>query len=89
MKHRIIAVMLLSLMLSMLFMPLAVIADDSKSIIKGMVQAPADYSVGFTKFDYGFLHLYGRYHLGGYLDAYDRVWVYWPLEWVFWRLPPE
>ena len=46
MKHRITAVILLSLMLSMLFMPLSVLADDGKSIIKEMVQTPADYSEG-------------------------------------------
>ena len=45
MKHRISAVLLLSLMLSMVFMPLSVSADEGKSIIKSMVQAPEDYSV--------------------------------------------
>ena len=77
MKHRISAVLLLSLMLSMLFIPLAVTADDGKSIIKGMVQAPTDYSVGITPYS---------------IPSLDRNWAinYWmdrPLmylpSWVF------
>jgi hypothetical protein len=46
MKHKISAILMLSLMLSMLLMPMAVSADTGKSIIKEMVQAPTDYSVG-------------------------------------------
>ena len=85
MKYRIITVMLLSLMISMLFMPLAVAADDSKSILKEMVQAPADYSVGSMFNPYVFWDLWGRGFLGGYDDTYDRIGVYYP-DWVFWRL---
>ena len=46
MKYRIGAVLMLSLMLSMLLMPLSVSADDCKCIIKERVQAPEDFSVG-------------------------------------------
>ena len=85
MKHRIGAFLMLSLMLSMLFIPLAVSADDGKSIIKGMVQAPADYSVGINHYDYVIWALLGRGYLN-YWDAYHRYAVYMP-DWVFWRLP--
>ena len=86
MKHRISAVLMLSLMLSMLFMPLAVSADDGKSIIKEMVQTPADYSIGLDQNDYAIVDLYGRYYLDNNWDTYSRVNVYWPPNWVFWRL---
>ena len=86
MKYRISAFLLLSLMLSMLFMPLAVTADGGKSIIKEMVQTPGEYSVGNGLISpYTFLDLLGRGGLG-YFDAYNRAFMYMP-DWVFWRLP--
>ena len=45
MRTKIGVTLLISLLLSMLFMPLAVAADGGKSIIKEMVQSPAYYSV--------------------------------------------
>ena len=68
MEYRISAVLLVSLMLSMLFMPLAVAADDGKSIIKEMVQAPADYSVGIIIFipPYSFWELDRHWPNNGY-----------------------
>ena len=87
MKYKIVAILMLSLMLSMLLMPLAVAADDGKSIIKEMVQAPADYSVGNGILSpYGFYELLGRGILG-YGDAYGRIDVYYPPNWAFLRLP--
>lgn len=82
MKHKISAILMLSLMLSMTFMPMAVSADDGKSIIKDMVQAPSDYSVGITIWDYIFDDFWGRGYLG-YMDAYDRAWY---PPWKFFRL---
>ena len=72
-------------MISMLFMPIAVTADDGKSIIKEMVQAPADYDVSLNPWDYKIIHLWGR---GVGYDIYDRIWVYYP-DWVFFRLSPQ
>ena len=85
MEHRTIAILLLSLMLSMLVMPLAIAIEDSKSVIKGMVQSPADYSVGLKPWDYRIWALTGRLFLD-YDRAYDRIEVYYPPNWVFWRL---
>ena len=85
MKYRISVVLLLSLMLSMLFIPMAVAADDGKSIIKEMVQSPADYCVGNGFLSpYTFLELLGRGSLG-YYHAYDRAFMSIP-DWFFWRL---
>ena len=84
MKHRISVILILSLMLSMLFIPLAVSAQEGKSIIKDMVQAPADYIVGFDQWKYGIVNLWDRYFMG-YNDSYNRINVYYP-DWVFWRL---
>ena len=82
MKYRISVVLLLSLMLSMLFMPMVVAADDGKSIIKGMVQAPADYSVGISS-EYIFWELDRDWPPSkGY--AMSRYYLYSP--WAFWRL---
>ena len=83
MKHKISAILILSLILSMLLMPLAVSADNGKSIIKNMVQAPADYSVGINPDDYIIWDLYGRGVLG-YSAAYYRAVMNLP-DWVFLR----
>ena len=90
MKYRIGAVLLLSLMLSMLFMPLAVSADDSKSIIKEMVQSPQEYGVGvldpiFLK--YGIWDIDRHWSIPGYYNMADRYWQYMPSR-VFIRLSP-
>jgi hypothetical protein len=82
MKYKISAVLMLSLMLSMLFMPLAVAADDGKSIIKGMVQAPGDYSVGLiTPSKYAIHELDRDLSPGYYMSRYN---MYFP--WAFLRL---
>ena len=86
MKHRISAVLIMSLMLSILLLPPAVSAEYGKSIIIGMVQAPADYSVGLIPDNYGILDLWGRY-VPAYWDVYDRIVVYLP-NWVFLRILP-
>ena len=52
-------------MLSMTFIPLSVSADDSKSIVKEMVQSPADYSVGISPNDYNYIDM-GRWSMSGY-----------------------
>ena len=84
MKHRISVALVLSLMLSMLFMPLAVSADDDKSIVKEMVQAPGDYSVGgLTSYIYGIEEL-DRYYNPGYMMS--RPYIYLPSSWAFGRL---
>ena len=67
-------------------MPLAVTANGGKSIIKGMVQGPTDYSVGLNPEDYAIWALTGRAYLG-YEHAYARIGVYYLPDWVFWRLP--
>ena len=70
MKQRIIAILILTLMLSMLFMPLAVSADSGKSIIKEMVKAPGDYSVGwytFNRFD----------RMDDMYESLSRFWSLW------------
>ena len=72
-------------MLSMIFMPLVVSADSGKSIIKEMVQTPADYSVGNGIISpYGFYDLLGMGYLG-YGHAYGRVFMNMP-DWVFFRI---
>ena len=84
MKHKISAILMLSLMLSMILMPMAVSADNGKSIIKNMVQAPTDYSVGLEPGDYEIDDLV-RVDMSGYYDIENRYMVYlW--GWVFWRL---
>ena len=86
MKYKISAVLLSSLMLSVLLMPVAFAADDGKSIIKGMVQAPADYSVsGIPANPYIILDMNRHWAIPGYIDIADRQDVYWP-NWVFLRL---
>ena len=87
MKSKISAVLMLSLMLSMIFMPLTVAADGGKSIVKEMVQAPVDYSFVFIPSDYTFNGaLLGRLLQPGYYDIYDRMYVYSPADLVFLRL---
>ena len=90
MKYRFSVVLLLSLLLSMLFMPLAVSAEDGKSIIKEMVQSPEDYSVGrldpiFLK--YGIWDIDRHWLIPGYFNMADRYWQYMPSR-VFYRLSP-
>ena len=89
MKQRISAVLMLSLMLSMLLLPLSASADTGKSIVKEMVQSPADYSVNNGNYfftPYSFWELFGRAELGDE-RAYYRIMTYWPPDWVFLRLP--
>ena len=83
MKQKITAILMLSLMLSMIFMPLSVSANDGKSIVKEMVQAPTDYSVGINPDNYIIWDLYGRGVLG-YSAAYYRAVMNLP-NWVFLR----
>ena len=52
MKSKIIVTLLISLLLSMLLIPVPIGANDGKSILKEMVQAPSDYSVGLMPGDY-------------------------------------
>ena len=88
MRGKICFALLISLLLSLLFMPLAVSADDGKSIIKGMVQAPAEYSVGncLNCLIYGIWELDRYWLIPGYGNIVDRMWVY--PSWVFYRILP-
>ncbi|GAG46756.1 unnamed protein product [marine sediment metagenome] len=83
MKYRIGISLTLFLLISMLFMPLAVSADDGKSIIKEMVQAPADYSVGLIISPYAIFEI-DRFIMSGYGDIDGRLFMY--PNWVFLRI---
>ena len=52
MKFKISVSLLVSLLFMMLLIPVSIGADDGKSILKEMVQAPEDYSVGFWPDEY-------------------------------------
>ena len=53
MKNKIGMTILLSLLLlSLLVVPVAGAADGVKALVKEMVQAPGEYSVGLNYFDY-------------------------------------
>ena len=81
MKYKLSVVMLLSLMLSMLFMPIVVAADDGKAVVKEMVQAPADYGVGLTLSPYILWELDRDLSPGYHMSRYN---IY--QTWVFLRL---
>jgi len=76
--------LLISLLLMILFIPLAVAADDGKSIIKEMVQAPADYSVSISAPPYAIFEI-DRFIMSGYGDIDGRSFMYMP-NWVFLRI---
>ncbi len=78
MRNKIGVTLLISLMLSLSFMPLVVAADDGKSIIKEMVQAPADYSVSTNPIwmDDRFYRIYGGDGIPFGWNEFLRGWYY-------------
>ena len=81
MKHNISIIFILSLlMLSLLVVPVAGAADGDKTLVKEMVQAPADYSVDLGIYDY--------YHdLLRFLDdAASDFFRQWYTNWRLYRL---